>query len=84
MFRRKLLTILFVCILLPVVITLVESASTMLSQKRAMTEIAGRYVRSLSEYASARWQEGNAERIAAFLSLIADRGYDYSDRKSVV
>lgn len=76
MFRRKLLTILFVCILLPVVITLVESASTMLSQKRAMTEIAGRYVRSLSEYASARWQEGNTERIAAFLSLIADRGYD--------
>jgi hypothetical protein len=74
--RRKLLTILFICILLPVVITFVESARAFISQKNAMTDISGAYVRNLSAYAADRWDEGNAERIAAFLSLVADRGYD--------
>ncbi|MDR1515973.1 MAG: sensor histidine kinase [Synergistaceae bacterium] len=76
MIRRKLLTILFICILLPVVITLVESARAFISQKNAMTYISGAYVRNLSAYAADRWDEGNGERIAAFLSLVADRGYD--------
>jgi signal transduction histidine kinase len=67
---------LFICILLPVVITLVESARAFISQKNAMTNISGAYVRNLSVYAADRWDEGNSERIAAFLSLVADRGYD--------
>lgn len=76
MIRRKLLTILFICILLPVVITFVESARAFVSQRNAMTDISGAYVRNLSAYAVDRWNEGNSERIAAFLSLVADRGYD--------
>jgi signal transduction histidine kinase len=74
--RRKLLAILFICILLPVVITLVESTRTIISQKNAMTNISSTYVKNLSAYAADRWNEGNAERITAFLSLVADHGYD--------
>jgi signal transduction histidine kinase len=74
--RRKLLTILFICILLPVVVTLVESARAIISQKNAATNISGAYVRSLADYAADRWNEGNVERIRAFLSLVADRGYN--------
>jgi signal transduction histidine kinase len=74
--RRKLLTILFICILLPVVITLVESTRAIISQKNAMTSISGAYVRNLSNFAADRWNEGNAERITSFLSLVADNGYD--------
>jgi signal transduction histidine kinase len=74
--RRKLLAILFICILLPVVITLVESTRAIISQKNATTDISSAYVRNLASYAAERWNEGNAERIAGFLSLIADRGYD--------
>ncbi|MDR0616911.1 MAG: sensor histidine kinase [Synergistaceae bacterium] len=76
MIRRKLLAMLFICILLPVVITLVESTRAIISQRNATTDISIAYVRNLSVYAAQRWNEGNAERIAGFLSLIADRGYD--------
>ncbi|MDR3279078.1 MAG: sensor histidine kinase [Synergistaceae bacterium] len=76
MLRRKLLTILFVCILLPVLVILFESATTVMSQKKMTTGIAGRYVENLADYAADRWKEGNPERIAAFLSLLADHGYD--------
>jgi signal transduction histidine kinase len=74
--RRKLLTILFICILLPVVITLVESTRAIISQKKATTSISGAYVKNLSNFAADRWNDGNAERITAFLSLVADHGYD--------
>ena len=73
MLRRSLLTILFICTLLPVLIVLFESASTVFSQKKSTTEISGRYVESLANYAADRWNEGNVERINAFLSLVADR-----------
>ncbi|MDR1966770.1 MAG: sensor histidine kinase [Synergistaceae bacterium] len=76
MLRRKLLTILFICILLPVLVILFESATTVMSQKKTTTDIAGRYVQSLADYASDRWNDGNPERIAAFLSLVADHGYN--------
>jgi signal transduction histidine kinase len=74
--RRRLLTILFICTLLPVLIVLFESAATVFSQKKSTTEISGRYVESLANYAADRWNEGNVERINAFLSLVADQGYD--------
>jgi signal transduction histidine kinase len=74
--RRKLLTILFICVLLPVLVVLFESAATVMSQKKMTTDIAGRYVESLADYAADRWNEGNPDRISAFLSLAADRGYD--------
>jgi signal transduction histidine kinase len=74
--RRKLLTILFIFILLPVLIILFQSATTLLSQKKTTTDISGRYVQSLADYAADRWREGNSDRIAAFLSLVADPGFD--------
>jgi signal transduction histidine kinase len=61
---------------MPILVILFESATTFISQKKTTTEIAGRYVQSLSDYASDRWNEGNPERISAFLSLVADHGYD--------
>jgi signal transduction histidine kinase len=57
-------------------IVLFESAATVISQKKSTTEISGRYVESLANYAADRWNEGNIERINAFLSLVADQGYD--------
>jgi signal transduction histidine kinase len=74
--RRKLLTILFICTLLPVLVILFESATTIFSQKKSTTEIAGQYVESLANYAADRWNEGNSDRINAFLSIVADQGYD--------
>jgi signal transduction histidine kinase len=74
--RRKLLTILFICILLPVLVILFESATTVMSQKKTTTDIAGRYVQSLADYASDRWNEQKQTQITAFLSLVADYGYD--------
>jgi signal transduction histidine kinase len=74
--RRRLLAILFICTLLPVLIVLFESTATVFSQKKSTTEISGRYVESLANYAADRWNEGNIERINAFLSLVADQGYD--------
>jgi signal transduction histidine kinase len=74
--RRKLLTILFICTLLPVLVILFQSATAVISQKRSTTEIAGRYVESLANYAADRWNEGNLDRLNAFLSLVADQGYD--------
>lgn len=76
MLRRKLLTILFICILLPLLVILFQSATTFFSQKKSTMDIASRYVSNLAMYAADRWDEGNAERIAAFLSLVADQGYD--------
>ncbi|MDR1472550.1 MAG: sensor histidine kinase [Synergistaceae bacterium] len=76
MLRRKLLTILFIFILLPVLVILFQSATTLLSQKKTTTDISGRYVQNLADYASDRWREGNPDRIAAFLSLVADPGFD--------
>jgi signal transduction histidine kinase len=74
--RRKLLAILFICILLPVLVVLFESAVAVMSQKKTTTDIAGRYVQSLANYASDRWNEGNAAQITTFLSLAADYGYE--------
>lgn len=76
MLRRKLLTILFVCILLPVLLILFQSATTIISQRKMTTETSGRYVRNLAYYAADRWNEGNPDRTEAFLSLVADQGYD--------
>ncbi|MDR3279742.1 MAG: histidine kinase, partial [Synergistaceae bacterium] len=76
MLRRKLLAILFICILLPVLVILFQSASTLVSQKKSTTEISGRYVESLANYAADRWNEGNIDRLNAFLSLVADQGYN--------
>jgi signal transduction histidine kinase len=55
---------------------LVQSTMAIVSQKNAMTNISSAYVKNLSNYAADRWNEGNAERITAFLSLVADHGYD--------
>ena len=76
MLRRRLLTVLFICILLPVVVILVQSAATLLGQKKSTTEIAGRYVRSLATYAAERWNQGRSEEITAFFSLLGDEGYE--------
>ena len=76
MLRRKLLTILFICILLPVLVVLLEAATTVMSQKKSTTDIAGRYVQNLADYASDRWNDGGAAQITTFLSLVADYGYN--------
>jgi len=74
--RRKLLAILFICILLPVLVVLFESVTTVTSQKKSTTNIAGRYVQSLADYASDRWNDGGPTQITTFLSLVADYGYE--------
>jgi signal transduction histidine kinase len=74
--RRKLLAILFICILLPVLVVLYESVFTVMSQKKTTIDIAGRYVQTLADYASDRWNEGTYQQIKTFLSLVADYGYD--------
>ena len=76
MLRRKLLAILFICILLPVLVVLFESVTAVMSQKKTTTDIAGRYVQSLAEYAADRWNEGGPAQISTFLSLAADYGYE--------
>ncbi|MDR3075951.1 MAG: sensor histidine kinase [Synergistaceae bacterium] len=76
MLRRKLLAILFICILLPVLVVLFESASTVMSQKKSTTDIAGRYAQNLANYASDRWNDAGATEITTFLSLVADNGYE--------
>ncbi|MCL2683719.1 MAG: histidine kinase [Synergistaceae bacterium] len=76
MLRRKLLAILFICILLPVLVVLFESLSTVMSQKKTTTDIAGRYVQTLADYASDRWNDGSTTQITTFLSLVADHGYE--------
>ena len=76
MLRRKLLTILFICILLPVLLILFQSSTTIMTQRKMTTETSGRYIRNLASYAADRWNEGNPDRIEAFLSLVADQGYD--------
>ena len=47
-----------------------------MTQRKMTTETSGRYVRNLASYAADRWSEGNPDRIEAFLSLVADQGYD--------
>jgi signal transduction histidine kinase len=74
--RRKLLTILFICILLPVLVVMFQSVTTVLSQKKSTTEIAGRYVQSLADYAADRWNDSGSAQITTFLSLVADYGYE--------
>jgi signal transduction histidine kinase len=74
--RRKLLAILFICILLPVLVVLYESIFTVMSRKKTTMDIAGRYVQTLADYASDRWDEGTRLQIKTFLSLLADYGYD--------
>jgi signal transduction histidine kinase len=74
--RRKLLAVLFICILLPVLVVLYESVFTVMSRKKTAMDIAGRYVRTLADYASYRWNEGTYSQIKTFLSLVADYGYD--------
>ena len=76
MLRRRLLTILFICILLPVLVILFQSTATMFSQKQLTMDSSGRYVRNLAIYAADRWNEGVPERVGTFLSLVADQGYD--------
>ena len=76
MLRRKLLAILFICILLPVLVVLFESVTAVMSQKKTTTDIAGRYVQNLADYASGRWNEGTPTQIKTFLSLVADYGYE--------
>jgi signal transduction histidine kinase len=74
--RRKLLAILFICILLPVLVVLFQSVTTVLSQKKSTTDIAGRYVQSLADYAADRWNDSGSAQISTFLSLVADYGYE--------
>jgi signal transduction histidine kinase len=74
--RRKLLAVLFICILLPVLVVLYESVFTVMSRKKTTVDIAGRYVQTLADYASDRWNEGTYSQIKTFLSLVADYGYD--------
>lgn len=76
MIRRKLLTILFICILLPVIVMFVQSMTTMLSQQQTVTRMSGGYVRNLAEYAADQYNDYNEERIRTFLSLLADSGYN--------
>ncbi|MDR0653496.1 MAG: sensor histidine kinase [Synergistaceae bacterium] len=76
MLRRKLLTVLFIIILLPILVVLFESVRTFMSQKISTTDTAGRYVQSLADYASDRWNDGKPAQITAFLSLVADSGYN--------
>ena len=76
MLRRRLLTILFICILLPVLVILVQSTMTIVSQKQLTMDSSGRYVRNLALYAADRWDEGVPDRVSTFLSLVADQGYD--------
>lgn len=76
MLKRKLLTLLFICTLLPVLVTLFQSSYALVAQKKTTTDISGRYVRNLAAYAALCWNEGNPDRIGTFLSLVADQGYD--------
>jgi signal transduction histidine kinase len=74
--RRKLLTVLFITILLPILVVLFESVRTFMSQKKSTTDMAGRYVQNLADYASDRWNDGKPAQITTFLSLVADYGYN--------
>jgi signal transduction histidine kinase len=47
-----------------------------MSQKKSTTDMAGRYVQSLADYASDRWNDGRPAQITTFLSLVADNGYN--------
>lgn len=76
MIRRGLLTMLFVVILLPVLVVLYQSSSTLMTQKRMTTETSGRYVRALAAYAADRWNDRRADRIDSFLSILYDHGYE--------
>lgn len=76
MLRRRLLTILFICVLLPALIVLVQSSAVLMLQKKTTTDMSGRYIRSLAVYAADRWDEGNTDRIGELLSLLDDHGYD--------
>ncbi|MDR3166275.1 MAG: sensor histidine kinase [Synergistaceae bacterium] len=76
MLRRKLLTVLFIIILLPVLVVLFESATTFMSQRKSTTDTTGRYVQNLADYASDRWNEGKPAQLTTFLSLVADYGYN--------
>ena len=76
MLRRKLLTVLFIIILLPILVVLFESVRTFGSQRKSTTDTAGRYVQSLADYASDRWNDGKPAQITTFLSLVSDYGYN--------
>lgn len=76
MIRRRLLAILFICILLPVVIMFVQSMTTMISQRQGIERLSKRYARNLAEYAAERYHDSSEERIRAFLSLLADPDYN--------
>jgi len=54
----------------------VQSMTTMLSQRQDITKMSTGYVRNLAEYAADRYNDGNEERVSAFLSLLADPGFD--------
>lgn len=76
MLRRRLLTTLFVCILLPVLVILFRSTAVIISQKETTMDSSGKYVGNLANYAADMWNESAPDRIDAFLSLVADHGYD--------
>lgn len=76
MIRRRLLTILFICVLLPVVLVLFQSFHAMMTQRQMTTEMSGRYVRDLAAYAADLWDDGGYGRIQGLLSITDDHGYD--------
>lgn len=74
--RRRLVTLLFICLLLPVLIVLAISSAAVISERHIATEMSGRFVRDLAVYGADQWNGGNPDRIEAFLSLLRDHGYE--------
>ena len=78
---RKLLNVLFILIVIPVVLLLFRSGATMVMQRRAVTEISGRYVRQLARQGAARFNAPDDEHLLNFLSLLNDHGYERALRR---
>jgi signal transduction histidine kinase len=79
--NRKLLSRLFMLVVVPVVLLLVRSAAIMATQRRMVLEISSNYARQLARHAAARFNERDDVRIRDFLELLGDRGYERAQRR---
>ena len=77
---KKLLSVLFVCMVFPTIFTLWRSTTETIRQEKVTARISGRYVARLAESAVIRYEEGDTKRTSDFLALLSDRGYERAVR----
>lgn len=77
---RRLLTLMFAVVLVPILIMIWQSAAAVVAIRSDAAERASRHVRSLAVYAAERWNEGSIDRAREFLALLSDHGSDASGR----